>query len=127
VRIIIDNDLTLPQHLRIFDGSQKTIVFTLKNSNLVNEKFELVKIPIGVDKISFLLNHLYCNKILSVIVEGGAKLVGLLMERNLWDEARVFHGKALFGEGIAAPKLKSRVMSEVGIDGVRLGYYRNNR
>lgn len=127
VRIIIDNDLTLPQHLRLFHGSQKTIVFTLKNSNLVTGNIELVKIPAGVDKISFVFNHLYCNKILSVIVEGGAKLVDLLIERNLWDEARVFQGKALFGGGICAPGLHSTVISETEIDGVRLRYYRNNR
>ncbi len=127
VRIVIDNELTLPLNLRIFDGKQKTIVFTLKNSNLVTENVEYVKLPSDIDKISFVLNHLYCNKILSVIVEGGAKLVGLLIERNLWDEARVFQGKALFGGGICAPGLFMPALSESDIDGVCLRFYRNNR
>lgn len=126
VRLVIDDELNLPPDLSLFDGSQKTLVFTLKNCNLVNENVGFVKIPVGVDKISFIIEYLYCNKILSVIVEGGAKLFSLMMERNIWDEARVFRGRALFGEGIKAPRLALKPVSEADIEGVGLFYYRNN-
>jgi diaminohydroxyphosphoribosylaminopyrimidine deaminase/5-amino-6-(5-phosphoribosylamino)uracil reductase len=130
VRIVIDNDLSLPADLELFKAGnegQKTIIFTYKNPPLVNENIEFVKIPTDVDKISFVIKHLYCNKILSIIVEGGAKLIGLFLERNLWDEARVFNGKVLFHEGVRAPQLNLLPVSEYAIEGVCLKIYKNNR
>lgn len=130
LRIVIDTDLSLPADLELFkEGGeeQKTLVFTYQNPPFVHENIKFVKIPSEVDKISFLINHLYCNKILSIIVEGGAKLTGLFLTENLWDEARVFTGKALFHEGVLAPELNLLPVSEYDIEGVSLKVYKNIR
>ena len=126
IRIILDNHLKLPAHLNVFDGSLKTIIYTGDSPKFSSKNIEFVKIPTEVDKIDFIINHLYCSKILSIIVEGGAKLAGFLLERNLWDEARIFRGKALFHNGIKAPKLNFPPSSEYDIDGVSLRFYKNN-
>jgi diaminohydroxyphosphoribosylaminopyrimidine deaminase/5-amino-6-(5-phosphoribosylamino)uracil reductase len=47
---------------------------------------------------------LYRSQINSVIIEGGAKTLQAFIDENLWDEARIFSGRQLFGEGIKAPK-----------------------
>lgn len=72
------------------------------------------------------MTHLFCNKILSIIVEGGAKLTGSLIEKGFWDEARVFKGKALFHRGIPAPELNLLPCSEKDIDGISLKLFINN-
>jgi diaminohydroxyphosphoribosylaminopyrimidine deaminase/5-amino-6-(5-phosphoribosylamino)uracil reductase len=125
VRIVIDYNHRLPSNLKIFDSSTPTIVYTGDNLSSQNENITFVKTPMGMDNISFILNHLYCSKISSVIIEGGAKFLNFLLQKNLWDEARVFEGQALFGEGISAPEITILPFSETDIDGVKLKYYKN--
>lgn len=125
LRIVLDDHLRLPQNLKVFDGKSKTIVYTLAEAETILHNVEFIKVPEGADKLSFIFNHLYQNKILSVIVEGGAKLAGSIIERNLWDEARVFIGSTYFHEGVKAPHLYQQPVMETDIDGVRLRCYRN--
>ena len=53
-----------------------------------------------------LLEKLHQEKIATLKVEGGAKLLNSFIEKNLWQEARVLIGNQFLLEGIAAPKLK---------------------
>jgi len=126
VRIVLDDHLRLPHSLNIFDGTIKTIVYTYQEKGFEIPNVEYVKINPDLDKINFIFNHLYCNKILSIIVEGGAKFADFLIERNLWDEARIFYGKSLFHNGIKAPKLNLLPISENEIEGIALKYFKNN-
>lgn len=126
IRVVIDNHLRLPLNLKIFDGNLKTIVYTLNDATFVHENVEFVKMPPEGNKLEFIFNHLYCSKVISVIVEGGAKLTGALLSGNFWDEARVFKGKGLFINGVKAPILNSHPNSEYDIDGVILKFYKNN-
>ncbi len=50
------------------------------------------------------MEELYDQQILSVFVEGGARLIESFLESGLWDEARVFTGKMCFGQGVKAPE-----------------------
>lgn len=125
VRIILDNHLRLPSGLNVFDGSVPTIVYTSKEYVSQKPNLQFVKMDFEKDVISSIISHLYCNKIQSILVEGGAALISSLLENNLWDEARVFQGKALFHNGIHAPKLTLKPVSEFDIDGVSLRFYNN--
>jgi diaminohydroxyphosphoribosylaminopyrimidine deaminase/5-amino-6-(5-phosphoribosylamino)uracil reductase len=125
VRIVIDNHLRLPGHLKLFDGTIKTIVFnSLKNEE--SGKNEFVKIDFNKKIIPQLLKNLYQRNIQSLIVEGGKQLLESFIEANLWDEAFRFTGNKLFISGIKAPAISGSIIQTEETDGDRLQIYNNH-
>ena len=125
VRIVIDNHLRLPVHLKLFDGTAKTIVFnSLKNEESGNTEF--VKIDFNKKIIPQILKNLYQRNIQSLIVEGGKQLLESFIEANLWDEAFRFIGNKLFMSGIKAPAISGSIIQSVETDGDKLLIYNNN-
>ena len=117
VRIIVDMDLRLPSSLRVFDGSVKTIVFnTLKHEE--NDNLTFYQVTRDVNLVHQVVNGLYQMKILSVMIEGGARLIQSFIDEGVWDEARVITNSKLISKepGIASPILTdSRLVSEENI------------
>src|SRR5690606_9050337 len=62
----------------------------------------------------------------SLIVEGGSRTLQEFIDAGLWDEARVFQGKAEFGKGVRAPELSGRLLLESRLLGDTLKIYRND-
>ena len=119
LRLVIDKQLQLNQSLNIFDGSEKTIIFnTLKNEVIGNLSY--IKTDAAKNTILQVLEELYRQNILSVIVEGGKQLLESFIELNLWDEAHVFVGSKFFGSGVQAPKLKGKLIASEHLDNDRL-------
>ena len=105
VRAVIDKNLRLSENLNLFDGTQKTLVFnSVKNTE--NETAEWIQLEFTTDIIPQILSALYSRKILSVIVEGGKKLLESFILSGNWDEAHVFIGNNFFYTGIKAPQIK---------------------
>ena len=105
VRVIIDIDLRLPSSLKVFDGSAKTIVFNaLKHEE--TENILHYQVTRDVNIIHQVLNGLYQMKIISVIIEGGAKLIQSFIDEGIWDEARVITNNSLvLHSGVPSPIL----------------------
>lgn len=118
VRVVIDRKLLLNPDLYLFDQSQATFCY-----NQIQEKTEgslqHVKMEEGFD-VEAVLSDLYHKKIQSILVEGGAQLLKKFIEKELWDEARVFTGNIAFGQGITAPKLTGVLQEEINIMGDKL-------
>jgi diaminohydroxyphosphoribosylaminopyrimidine deaminase / 5-amino-6-(5-phosphoribosylamino)uracil reductase len=87
VRIVIDRCNRLPKDLHLFDGSIKTI--TLSDPTQLDE--------------------LQNQKIQSLIVEGGTKLLQSFIDENLFDEIRVFRSQKQLKKGILAPILPKNI------------------
>ncbi len=87
IRLIVDKNQRLPQSLHVFDGSVKTITLT---DPLDWEVYEQEKIQ-------------------SIIVEGGAKLIASFIEANCFDEIRVFRSPKQLKKGILAPILPKNI------------------
>lgn len=56
--------------------------------------------------------YLFNRGIQSLFVEGGAEVLNHFIDEGLWDEARVFTGRSVFGEGVLAPDLKGIKIDE---------------
>lgn len=125
IRIVIDKQLTLDKKLKLFGGSQPTICYNLLENKLVgNTTF------VEIDREDFmeeLVTDLHQRKIQSIIVEGGAYLLGSLIKADLWDEARIFIGNNTFGEGITAPKIEGVVVSERDVMDDKLKIIQNGK
>ncbi len=105
LRIVLDRRMTLPTTHAIFNGEA--------TSWIVNETIEktmgsirFVKAPFGDSLLEAILEKLYEENILSLIVEGGAQLLNSFIQAGLWDEARVFTAETTLGQGIAGPLLQ---------------------
>ena len=58
---------------------------------------------------------LYKKKIQSVIVEGVKKTLDDFINNGNWNEARIFKSKIIIKEGIKAPKINGKIISEESI------------
>jgi diaminohydroxyphosphoribosylaminopyrimidine deaminase/5-amino-6-(5-phosphoribosylamino)uracil reductase len=111
VRIILDRSGKITDDFSVKNLKIKTIVLTEETDlpNLDNLHYETVafddNLPLAITEV------LYRNNLQSVIIEGGRKTLQTFIDADLWDEARVFNGTVLFGEGTAAPQLQAEAHS----------------
>lgn len=123
VRITIDRKGRLPDGLHLLDGSTQTVVF---NCAPVRYSGKIRSIIIDHDfTLNELLGELFNMQIISVIVEGGRRLLDSFIKEGLWDEARVFTGRVVFSSGVRAPLLESKPVESINFHDNRLEYYRN--
>lgn len=105
VRIVIDEQLRLRKNLQLFDHTVPTIVVNRKQS-LQEQQLNYIELNPEEDSINGLVRILFEQRLNSVIVEGGAKLLQSYIDLGLWDEARVIKSKTIVIEdGIKAPIL----------------------
>ncbi|TAE47783.1 MAG: bifunctional diaminohydroxyphosphoribosylaminopyrimidine deaminase/5-amino-6-(5-phosphoribosylamino)uracil reductase RibD [Cytophagales bacterium] len=126
LRIVIDENLSLPQNLSLFDGSQNTICYNyLKNESKTNLTF--VKMPTeNSQRWQFIFDDLFQKNIQSIIIEGGATTINALIALNLWDEARVFEAtQKYFIKGIKAPEINQNPTKILSFQDDVLKIYRN--
>ena len=106
VRIVIDRELKLSSSFKIFDSKGDKIIFnSIKNSTEQNLRFIKVQHENFLEEM---IQGLYRNNILSVLVEGGAKTLQSFIDAGLWDEARVItNEKMIIENGNDAPEVKN--------------------
>ncbi|MBK6628327.1 MAG: bifunctional diaminohydroxyphosphoribosylaminopyrimidine deaminase/5-amino-6-(5-phosphoribosylamino)uracil reductase RibD [Flavobacteriales bacterium] len=126
LRVVLDRSDRTPAASKVYDGSVPTLLFTARPRSDVH--IEQVITPLDADPLNTLLAELHRRNIRSVLVEGGATLLGHFLWRGLWDEARVITGAVAFGAGTAAPDLpKAPARSiRVGTDRIDLVVHGHN-
>ncbi len=105
VRLLIDRNLQLPDSLKVFDGSVRTIVFNLIRDE-EKRNLSFIKLDPGKNIIRQIMEVLFRLQLQSVLVEGGASLLCAFIEEKIWDEARVITNKEMqLAHGLSAPRL----------------------
>lgn len=104
IRVLIDLDLKVPPHFKIYNDKAKTLVFnSVKNE--INNSIEFIQI----DKENFLselMKNLYERNIQSIIIEGGSYTLQEFINENLWDEICIIRNPNLhLKNGTKAPKI----------------------
>lgn len=132
VRIVVDPDLGLPANLHLFDHTVKTVVFNKLKTDVVAPPAGGAKGDIWyvqLESMDYLpqmvLYQLFLMDIQSVIIEGGVKTLQAFIWHGLWDEARIFTGTNELSEGIPAPVINGRKVSEEAVGPDRLSIYKN--
>lgn len=117
IRIVYDKELSLSDDLHLFDGSIPTLRF---NKTINHQKGNIEWIQIEPEKaLVQILEQLRQRQILSVIIEGGTKLLQQFIDDGLWDEVRVIQTATNLSDGVKAPVLKQAVQTnqiQVGVD-----------
>ncbi len=126
LRLVIDKKNRIPKNYKIFDNSVNTIIFNENENNDENKKVILVKINIDFDILEQILLYLYKINIQSLIVEGGKKLLQSFIDKNLWDEARIFKGFVNFKNGLKAPEFNKELERIAHFEKSDLFFVKNN-
>ncbi len=124
LRLVLDKDLSLPANLFVLDGKYPTVVFNAKKSE-VRLNLEYVLLDYSRNILEEIMTVLYQKEILSVIVEGGRKILQSFIDAGLWDEARIFTGAVKFQDGIPAPEFPFQPQATEKLQESWLAYYRN--
>jgi diaminohydroxyphosphoribosylaminopyrimidine deaminase/5-amino-6-(5-phosphoribosylamino)uracil reductase len=107
VRLVADRYLRLPSSLHIFNRQQRTILF---NTIKQEEEGNLLYYKVTEEKslVSQITEACYQLNIQSILAEGGAGLLQLFIEADIWDETRIITNNTLMiREGLAAPALNN--------------------
>ena len=101
MRIVIDKNLLLDKELNVFNNESKTIIFNeIKTFSSDTNYYLKVNFK---NLISEILNELYNLDITSMIVEGGAYTLNKFIDKNIYDEIRIFTTKKILKKGIKSP------------------------
>jgi len=109
IRLIIDKNLSTEKTFNVFNNDSKTIIFNNIKDNLEDSN-HFIKINFD-NVINEILAILYSKNIQSIIVEGGAKTIQSFINKNLWDEARIFKTKNNIYEGVKSPLINGKIIS----------------
>ncbi|MFH7017822.1 bifunctional diaminohydroxyphosphoribosylaminopyrimidine deaminase/5-amino-6-(5-phosphoribosylamino)uracil reductase RibD [Flavobacterium sp. FlaQc-47] len=126
VRVVLDQNNRISKESFIFDDSVKTILFTKSEISLQTENTNFEVIDFNQNIIPQILAVLYQNQIQSIIIEGGLKTLQSFIDENIWDEARIFIGKATFGKGTKAPDIQKKNLTKTYIQSDELINIRNH-
>lgn len=113
LRVVLDRKGKLSKSLHVMDGSVPTLCISEKSLDL--KKVETVQMNFDDKLLMGILEVLYDKGIKSLIVEGGAKLLASFIEKDLWDEARIFTAPIRLDAGIKAPKISRNEPEEFKI------------
>ena len=133
IRVVLDRELKLQKDLNVFNKEAKNIIISSKTQDrkqisegLNNWKLKFINWNLKDTIAKQICDRLYENNINSVIIEGGQQTLQTFIEEGIWDEARVFTGNKTFSNGIIAPKLSGRLISEQHILNDSLKIYLND-
>ena len=113
LRIVIDKELKLNEKSNVFDDQAETLVFNNIKSTIV-DKTTYLKADFN-NLNQDILNQLYNRDILSLIIEGGAITINSFIEKNLYDEIRVFTTDKILKKGVNSPELPDINLIETSI------------
>jgi diaminohydroxyphosphoribosylaminopyrimidine deaminase/5-amino-6-(5-phosphoribosylamino)uracil reductase len=109
VRILLDNQLEVPDNYNLFSDEAPTLIF---NSILAKKSDKIEWIMVNSITPKVVLDALYERNIQSVLVEGGKQVLESFIQSGLWDESRVLIGTNYFNEGLKAPILDVEPVSK---------------
>lgn len=124
-RVIIDRRLELKNDLHVFDQTVETLIFNEIKTD-IDGKIKYISLE-DFDRYvpQYMMYQLYMQDIQSVIIEGGAHTLGTFIKDGLWDEARIFTGPSILGNGGAAPAITGKNGHNYPVGADRLQIYYN--
>jgi diaminohydroxyphosphoribosylaminopyrimidine deaminase/5-amino-6-(5-phosphoribosylamino)uracil reductase len=125
LRVVIDANRKLPTSLKLFDGTQPTLVFTTTGSSSLSETVSYVAFDGEKALWPQLFNELYQRNIQSIIVEGGTQTLTSVINSGLWDEMQVFVADKLLNTGIKAPTVQGSIVGQTRVAHSTLTLYKN--
>ena len=109
VRLILTGSGSLPADPAINKLIGSNVIFTFYPEKINIPGSVVVKLNHREPSACQILDYLYKWGILSLFIEGGAKVLDHFISLGLWDEARIFHGDQIYKRGVKAPEIKGKL------------------
>ena len=115
IRIVLDKSGKINSKFHVKDNAIKTIILTENEDFQTVENCIYEKCTFDKNLIETIFAVLVKHKIQSVIIEGGSKTIQSFINKELWDEARIFKGKIIFKKGVKAPTINHSIKRQTHI------------
>ena len=117
IRIVLDKSGKIDSNFHVKDNSIKTLILTESKAFQSTENCIYETCQFDENLVENTLAILVKHQIQSVIIEGGSKTIQSFIDKNFWDEARIFKGKNTFENGTKAPVIKGKIVkSKTNLD-----------
>lgn len=127
LRILLDRSLKVPTDYHLYDGTAPSLVITAKKTGPeLGSKVRFRTLNFQEDFLKQLMEALFEEQLLSVIVEGGRETLQAFIQEGLWDEARVITGINPLSNGLKAPKISGKLRREFISGKDRVQIWRND-
>jgi 2,5-diamino-6-(ribosylamino)-4(3H)-pyrimidinone 5'-phosphate reductase len=103
IRVVLDSKGQTPPNARVLNGQARTLVFVAKGNQRRMPNAECVEAGEGRVDLRLALRELAARGVQSVMVEGGATIIGAFLRASLVDELSIFVAPLVVGGG--APSL----------------------
>ena len=122
VRVVLSSVVDFPEGTHVLDGQSPTLILNNEQTSAW-PNCRLVQCA-NVHDVQEVVSKLYRERLLSVLIEGGATVLNAFLCAGLWDEAIVITGPESWKSGMVAPKIDAPCLEErpSGWDVIR--YYR---
>ncbi|MCS7005640.1 MAG: bifunctional diaminohydroxyphosphoribosylaminopyrimidine deaminase/5-amino-6-(5-phosphoribosylamino)uracil reductase RibD [Cytophagales bacterium] len=117
-RILFDPHLKVPSSHHIFNDEAPTFCYYFQQTKVVQQypSGVVLKQVNSQRWLDDILDDLYTNQIISVLVEGGSKLLSEFIAQQKWNEIRLIQSPHWLGKGIAAPKFIAELLIQFSVD-----------
>ena len=119
IKIILSRSGQLKKYLIKDETNGMVLVFTENTKSEIGRAKRVIlnkKIPSAFQ----IIDYLNKSDIQSVFIEGGAEVLDHFISLGLWDEAKIFFGNNNFNEGLKAPAIKGKTVSQMNFGSSRL-------
>lgn len=127
LRIVLDRNLNLPPHLKVFSDGKKTLIVSEQiPETVISEQVQYLQLTFDATFWEKLMHILWMKyKLGVVLIEGGAKIFDSIIAAQLWDEARVLEGRNAIENGIPAPVIPGILAKKMPLGLDELKVYQN--
>lgn len=119
IKIILSRTADLNKYLTENETNGTIIVFTYNSKGDIGRAKRII-LEKNISSSLQVIEYLYNTGIQSLMIEGGAEVFNHFIKSGIWDEARIFTGKIDFTDGVKAPSIAGKIMSEVSFEKSRL-------
>lgn len=125
MRLILSSSGIIDKDSAFLQGVKPPVVFT-DNTDADIPGAIKIKIDHKLPTCMQIAQYLFDAGIQSLLIEGGARVLGHFISHGLWDEARIFTGEKYFEEGIKAPVINGTLFSRSVFSSSVLKVYMNS-
>lgn len=126
LRIVLDRTLRLPFSLKLFTDEYPVWIITEQPTNTIhpiNDTVTYHNIRFDHALLKNLMDLLYKANVGTLLVEGGAQVLGSFIDENLCDEIRIIKSNHIIGQGVMAPKIQQKADETIQMDSDTVSFY----
>jgi len=124
LRLVLTSTGIINKGSSLLKGRMEAVVFTDNTEADIAGALK-INLDTKIPACSQIIQYLFDSGIQSLLIEGGAQVLGHFISNGFWDEARIFTGEKYFEEGVTSPAINGQLISRTIFSGSILEIYLN--